>query len=101
MASPTELPPEPDQAPWTTRGNVTNNPMHTNNSIDNPPAASSYVGMSSEPEMKKASTKRKRERTNPVWAEGLKRMYDSVVDEEIPDEFVDLLKKLDQASEQD
>ncbi len=100
MTNHTEFPPEPDQAPWTIRGNITKTPMHTNNSIDNPQAASSYAAMSSEPEMKKASTKRKRERTNPVWAEGLRRLYDSVVDEEIPDEFVDLLKKLDQASEQ-
>ena len=82
------------------RGIVPNNPVHANNSIDNPSAASSYAAMSSEPEMKKATAKRKRERTNPVWADGLRRMYDSVVDEEIPDEFVDLLKKLDQASEQ-
>jgi len=74
--------------------------MLANNSLDNSQTGGSYAAMSSEPEMKKASTKRKRERSRPVWAEGLKRMYDSVVDEEIPDDFVDLLKKLDQASEQ-
>ena len=94
-----EIQPDPDRPSWTTDGNVTK-PMLANNSLDNSQTGGSYAAMSSEPEMKKASTKRKRERSRPVWAEGLKRMYDSVVDEEIPDDFVDLLKKLDQASEQ-
>jgi len=31
----------------------------------------------------------------PGWAEGLKRLYDSVVEEPLPDSFEDLLKKLD------
>jgi len=34
----------------------------------------------------------------PVWADGLRRMYDEVVEESLPDDFVDLLKKLDDAS---
>jgi len=34
---------------------------------------------------------------DPEWAAGLKRLYDSVVDEPIPDAFADLLKKLDAA----
>jgi hypothetical protein len=34
---------------------------------------------------------------DPEWAAGLKRLYDSVVDEPIPDAFKDLLKKLDSA----
>ena len=33
----------------------------------------------------------------PEWAAGLKRLYDSVVDEPMPDAFADLLKKLDSA----
>ena len=33
----------------------------------------------------------------PGWAEGLRKLYDSVVDEPLPDSFDDLLKKLDQA----
>lgn len=37
----------------------------------------------------------------PVWAEGLKRMYDSVVSEEIPDEIADLLKQLDETGDPD
>lgn len=31
----------------------------------------------------------------PEWASGLRRLYDSVVDEPIPDSFKDLLSKLD------
>jgi hypothetical protein len=34
---------------------------------------------------------------DPEWAAGLKRLYDSVVEEPLPDTFVDLLKKLDAA----
>jgi hypothetical protein len=34
---------------------------------------------------------------DPEWAAGLKRLYDSVVEEPIPDSFKDLLKKLDAA----
>ena len=31
----------------------------------------------------------------PGWAKGLKTLYNSVVDEPLPDSFEDLLKKLD------
>lgn len=31
----------------------------------------------------------------PQWADGLKQLYDSVVDEPLPDSFKDLLSKLD------
>lgn len=31
----------------------------------------------------------------PGWTAGLKQLYDSVVDEPLPDSFEDLLKKLD------
>ena len=33
----------------------------------------------------------------PEWASGLKRLYDQVVEEPIPDSFMDLLSKLDDA----
>jgi len=33
--------------------------------------------------------------TTPQWAGGLKRLYDSVVDEPLPDAFKDLLARLD------
>ena len=31
----------------------------------------------------------------PEWANGLKRLYDSVVEEDLPDSFKDLLAQLD------
>jgi hypothetical protein len=34
---------------------------------------------------------------DPEWAAGLKRLYNSVVDEPLPDAFTDLLNKLDAA----
>ncbi len=34
-------------------------------------------------------------RRNPEWTSGLKQIYDSVVDEPIPDAFKDLLSRLD------
>lgn len=44
-----------------------------------------------------ASDKRKsgKEATKPEWADGLRQLYDSVVDEPLPDSFKDLLDKLD------
>lgn len=32
---------------------------------------------------------------DPDWTSGLKRLYDSVLDEPLPDSFKDLLSKLD------
>jgi hypothetical protein len=32
---------------------------------------------------------------SPDWAAGLRRLYDSVVEEPLPDSFADLLDKLD------
>lgn len=32
---------------------------------------------------------------DPGWANGLRQLYDSVVDEPLPDTFKDLLSKLD------
>jgi hypothetical protein len=34
-------------------------------------------------------------RRAPEWADGLKQLYDSVVEEELPDSFKDLLARLD------
>jgi hypothetical protein len=36
-----------------------------------------------------------RKNANPDWARGLRQLYDSVVDEPLPDSFMDLLAKLD------
>ncbi len=54
--------------------------------------------MSSTPKSPDGKPDRKA-RSKPVWAEGLRRMYDEVVDENLPDDFVDLLKKLDMSSD--
>ena len=35
------------------------------------------------------------QKLDPDWAMGLKQLYDSVVDEPLPDAFRDLLSKLD------
>lgn len=34
-------------------------------------------------------------RKSPDWTNGLRRLYDSVVEEPLPDSFADLLNKLD------
>jgi hypothetical protein len=57
-------------------------------------------GMSSKPDMPDQTPDPRKGRPRPVWAEGLRRMYDEVVEESLPDDFVDLLKKLDQSSDQ-
>jgi len=36
-----------------------------------------------------------RKGSNPEWAQGLRQLYDSVVDEPLPDSFMDLLSRLD------
>lgn len=38
------------------------------------------------------------ETAKPEWANGLRQLYDSVVDEPLPDNFKDLLSKLDDGS---
>ena len=35
----------------------------------------------------------------PAWADGLKRLYDDVVEEPLPDAFKDLLEQLDESDE--
>lgn len=37
-------------------------------------------------------------RPRPEWADGLRQLYDSVVNEPLPDSFADLLSKLDENS---
>ena len=37
-------------------------------------------------------------RRAPEWADGLKQLYDSVVEEDLPDTFKNLLDRLDQLS---
>ncbi|MGB7372692.1 NepR family anti-sigma factor [Pontixanthobacter sp.] len=38
------------------------------------------------------------EQQQPEWANGLRQLYNSVVDEPLPDSFKDLLSKLDDNS---
>ncbi|MEC9065695.1 MAG: NepR family anti-sigma factor [Pseudomonadota bacterium] len=40
----------------------------------------------------------KEKRDNPGWADGLRQLYDSVVEEPLPDSFKELLSKLDDKS---
>ena len=37
----------------------------------------------------------RRQAPQPEWASGLKRLYNSVVEEPLPDSFADLIAKLD------
>jgi hypothetical protein len=55
--------------------------------------------MSSKADNPGTKTATRKSRAKPVWAEGLRRLYDEVVDEQLPDDFVDLLKKLDQSGD--
>lgn len=55
--------------------------------------------MSKEQPMNPGQQRRKGGKTRPPeWADGLKRLYDSVLDEPLPDNFADLLNKLDDPS---
>ena len=38
----------------------------------------------------------KRQAEKPDWSDGLRQLYDSVLDEDLPDSFKDLLSKLDE-----
>jgi hypothetical protein len=71
----------------------------SNSVLDKIYAQGSNVFMSSKPERGKVPGAQIDE-AKPVWAAGLKRMYDSVVGEDVPDEIADLLKRLDQAGDE-
>jgi hypothetical protein len=43
-----------------------------------------------------AARRRSAAKTAPEWADGLKQLYDAVVEEDLPDQFLDLLAKLDE-----
>lgn len=43
------------------------------------------------------ATARETKRPRPEWADGLKQLYDSVVNEPLPDSFADLISKLDES----
>ncbi|HQS97314.1 MAG TPA: NepR family anti-sigma factor, partial [Novosphingobium sp.] len=55
--------------------------------------------MSKENPMNPGQQRRKGGKAHPPeWADGLKRLYDSVLDEPLPDSFAQLLEKLDDPS---
>ncbi|ABD24934.1 hypothetical protein Saro_0486 [Novosphingobium aromaticivorans DSM 12444] len=55
--------------------------------------------MSKEKPMNRGQVRRKGGKPQaPEWADGLKRLYDSVLDEPLPDTFAQLLDKLDDSS---
>ncbi len=41
------------------------------------------------------------EKDSPEWADGLRKLYDSVVEEPLPDSFMDLLSQLDKPADGD
>ena len=41
------------------------------------------------------------ETEGPEWADGLRQLYDSVVDEPLPDSFKDLLDQFDESKDRD
>lgn len=45
-----------------------------------------------------AQSRAKRADTSPAWAQGLKQLYDSVVEEPLPESFNDLLDAFDERS---
>jgi hypothetical protein len=40
---------------------------------------------------------KKTRKSRPEWSSGLRQLYDSVVNEPLPDSFADLLSKLDES----
>ena len=42
---------------------------------------------------------RDRRKANPEWADGLRQLYDSVLNEPLPDSFADLLARLDEGEQ--
>ena len=67
--------------------------------LDIAPDTRANRAMSGKQEAPGARSHGRKARSKPVWAEGLRRMYDEVVDEQLPDDFMDLLKKLDKPSD--
>jgi len=53
------------------------------------------AGKATRPMRPTASSEGKRGK--PEWADGLRHLYDSVVNEPLPDSFADLISKLDES----
>lgn len=52
-------------------------------------------GTSSSAGQQHPAARRSAAKQAPEWADGLKQLYDAVVEEQLPDQFLDLLAKLD------
>ena len=59
------------------------------------------ASQSSSGDQSPAPAKRAATAPRPDWADGLRQLYDSVVDEPLPDTFKDLLDRLDHDAERD
>ena len=57
------------------------------------------MGSSKEPAQTRSGRKSGKSVPSPDWADGLKTLYDAVVEEPLPDSFKDLLDKLDEQSD--
>ena len=51
-----------------------------------------------EPSRKRGDSPRPQKGEQPGWADGLRQLYNSVLNEPLPDSFDDLLKKLDRGN---
>src|SRR5262245_54020696 len=61
--------------------------------------ALSHLGGKGDRNRTVGSLSAKRRTNEPGWAQGLRKLYNSVLDEPIPDSFDDLLKKLDRSGD--
>ncbi len=66
--------------------------------LHNTPTTDGALGMTGKLDPARNAAK-DRAAAKPGWADGLQKLYDSVVDEPIPDAFEELLRKLDQSDD--
>jgi Anti-sigma factor NepR len=66
--------------------------------LHNIPTTDGAFGMTSKLDRARNAAK-DRAAAKPAWADGLQKLYDSVVDEPLPDAFEELLRKLDQSDD--
>lgn len=62
--------------------------------------ALSHLGDKDDRNRKLGAVPARRRPSDPGWADGLRKLYNSVLDEPIPDSFDDLLKKLDRSGDE-
>ena len=69
--------------------------IHIRKGVLTPMSSGSHKKSSATPKTPSGGRKKK---AAPEWADGLKQIYDSVLDEPLPDSFNELLAKLDDPS---